>query len=1321
MTPVDKKRFRCNNVYDIIRGALVYSNMKGIWLALHFIITCKEFKILRVKDRFTPGRETSGGWRDCIINGYLVSDSQRHVLEVQLHHESLLLIREDLGGHYIYAIYRALNEALEVHSIDRSRVGAKLGANGDESKSLFKIVSTVKKSSDDLSAVPNASTSWIGSLIAIEEPQFLTKEELFLKGSDVCLGFEVRGIQAVGKTSAYQLMCEDTYLATNERYGGKTLYCGMRNRFFFYWSDLYHNWVCTLSRANFGRGSGYLRTEKKGQRYPSGRLQLHNSSKWVFSGATITAYLSADDVANLCMKHEESIVEDKRSNLAVEISGIVGNASQNKCNGRFYASKESWVDAGRRYALYIKETGTHFLYYSNKYRNYVITHGADMMEKGTGFVRTKNHNLHMPMGELEYYDYGAKAWTLVPEGKVSTIPAVEAEKVIAKRAALMSDVKKIVTVQVHGFSPLYDGRYAQDADLTLGGRPTYVKDKDNGATCVRVYETSKIKMKKSTAVVRQTTGDSSDFIPKVNDVVMVSWGQNNKKYRAKIIDVKQNPSAEKPFKVHYCRWNAKWDEWIPRSKMFRMKDVTLSKKRARLNMGHIGRRVKKEFDEGPFLGTVIGKDEENGHWKIHYDDDDTEEVSDDELMDILLNESDAATKESRTPCMSEYEGWHIREAKKTAPKKYTAGYPTEQWTGRKKKQTPRIRKRPLVVPTCSTDTKRSRARAKKKGTARQNNTKKRGRSRAKKTLVARKIKRRVRQEDISVRDDVPDRVWVKWKSEPKTWYDCRVLKLKTDTYVVQSYEHADPSFEGVWEFLPFGFDKRSRRSNKKPDHVWCRMDGAMSPRDVETASHCPIRKEASQHLAWLSEIALDRILKEASASSTEATRAVFRRVCYQIMRRWYGYGLDIENLTWSQLLSMHRNARAPPIPTRTSVENEIARKTRTFTLRTTDDALKASMTISKRQDLLVVGEGFERLVRWLRKKLPASAVTLQRAVTCINSSGRASYVRIRCSDGSTLTARQVVVTLPIGVMRHSAEAQRRRRSSTPENGVVRFVPPLSKRRCDALLQTPIAYHEKTALCYTRTFWGRRALRKGEIGFNTRSEEDGGRRFIASTDRRWGSITNMDAFNRSESGAVVLGHVFPPQSTDSIADCDPDAFDAHLKSIFNGADSDVQRTDQVTTSWAEDPYARCSYTEYAALDVKESTRLVMDLAEPKQKRVHFAGEHAVADNGNVAGAYTSGLLRADDVLACFDDAKRKKTKKKSQTDVDILIVGAGIAGLTAAAEIHMRRPDLRLRVLEARDRLGGRVHTKSMRCADGSTQKVELGASYIHGFKFDPKA
>lgn len=38
----------------------------------------------------------------------------KHRFEVQIHHEDLVTIRETMGGHYIYAKFRALNEALEV-------------------------------------------------------------------------------------------------------------------------------------------------------------------------------------------------------------------------------------------------------------------------------------------------------------------------------------------------------------------------------------------------------------------------------------------------------------------------------------------------------------------------------------------------------------------------------------------------------------------------------------------------------------------------------------------------------------------------------------------------------------------------------------------------------------------------------------------------------------------------------------------------------------------------------------------------------------------------------------------------------------------------------------------------------------------------------------------------------------------------------------------------------------------------------------------------------------------------------------------------------
>lgn len=61
------------------------------------------------------------------------------------------------------------------------------------------------------------------------------------------------------------------------------------------------------------------------------------------------------------------------------------------------------------------------------------------------------------------------------------------------------------------------------------------------------------------------------------------------------------------------------------------------------------------------------------------------------------------------------------------------------------------------------------------------------------------------------------------------------------------------------------------------------------------------------------------------------------------------------------------------------------------------------------------------------------------------------------------------------------------------------------------------------------------------------------------------------------------------------------------------------------------------------------------------------------------------------------------------DYDVAIVGAGIAGLTAAAHIHNQNKSTI--VLEARNRIGGRIFTHR---TFSSAISVELGAELIHG-------
>ncbi|HEU5347590.1 MAG TPA: FAD-dependent oxidoreductase, partial [Ktedonobacterales bacterium] len=61
------------------------------------------------------------------------------------------------------------------------------------------------------------------------------------------------------------------------------------------------------------------------------------------------------------------------------------------------------------------------------------------------------------------------------------------------------------------------------------------------------------------------------------------------------------------------------------------------------------------------------------------------------------------------------------------------------------------------------------------------------------------------------------------------------------------------------------------------------------------------------------------------------------------------------------------------------------------------------------------------------------------------------------------------------------------------------------------------------------------------------------------------------------------------------------------------------------------------------------------------------------------------------------------------DYDVVIIGAGAAGLAAAATLA--QDGYRIALVEARDRIGGRIYTIR---PPGALLPVELGADFVHG-------
>jgi len=119
------------HLVDVVRGSLRCPDFTEITFVLELLlqldvelgdpekaqaagINLRKFQIvvIHIKDRFT--NPTGGGWADCMINfRFAHDDDTRHVMELQLQHEQMLVVRKEGNAHHQYNKFRSACELLE--------------------------------------------------------------------------------------------------------------------------------------------------------------------------------------------------------------------------------------------------------------------------------------------------------------------------------------------------------------------------------------------------------------------------------------------------------------------------------------------------------------------------------------------------------------------------------------------------------------------------------------------------------------------------------------------------------------------------------------------------------------------------------------------------------------------------------------------------------------------------------------------------------------------------------------------------------------------------------------------------------------------------------------------------------------------------------------------------------------------------------------------------------------------------------------------------------------------------------------------------------
>nr|KAG5714699.1 hypothetical protein BaRGS_000187 [Batillaria attramentaria] len=337
--------------------------------------------------------------------------------------------------------------------------------------------------------------------------------------------------------------------------------------------------------------------------------------------------------------------------------------------------------------------------------------------------------------------------------------------------------------------------------------------------------------------------------------------------------------------------------------------------------------------------------------------------------------------------------------------------------------------------------------------------------------------------------------------------------------------------------------------------------------------------------------------------------------------------------------------------------------------------LAGTYKVISRKEVMFAGKGYNAFVEHLAEGIPDGRILLNRKVfkiiwggqTTNDGSAPIRRAKVLCENGEEYEADHVVVTCSLGHLKANYQKM--------------FDPPLPEAKTGAINRIGFGRVTKLFVYYDKPFW--------KEGIKLAWSFDA---YDIATKSDW--VRRIVGFDEQPCNPKVLGGPFGGKGAEIIETLTDEEVATACRDVlrkFLNDPSVPSPTLVLRSNWNTDPLYLGTYS-YPSTESRDTD--IEDLIQPLPDDCHpvllFAGEAT---------------------HPCFYSTVHVKM---SDNSVSVVVVGAGVAGLSTAH--HLRQAGFtNITILEASDRVGGRVKSVAPLEGEGA---VELGATCIHGASRD---